>query len=86
MVSLWGFTTSFGLAKLLKKTVGIRVTAQEEEEGLDMALHGIPAYNDLERFSDQPMSDHAYFAKILTRAEQTDISHAGKRPGRLEEF
>jgi ammonium transporter, Amt family len=69
-VSIWGFTASFGLAKLIQKTVGLRVTAQEEEEGLDMAMHGIPAYNDLERFSDQPMTDNVYFAKLVARAEQ----------------
>jgi Amt family ammonium transporter len=70
MVSIWGFTASFGVAKLIQKWVGLRVTAQEEEEGLDMAMHGIPAYNDLERFSDQPMTDHVYFAKLMAKAEQ----------------
>ncbi|PYI50706.1 ammonium transporter [Paenibacillus flagellatus] len=54
VVSAWGFAVSFVLAKGLKATVGLRVGAAEEEEGLDMAMHGIPAYNDLERFSDQP--------------------------------
>jgi Amt family ammonium transporter len=36
----------------IKKTIGIRVTAGQEEDGLDIAAHGIPAYNELERFSD----------------------------------
>lgn len=54
VVSVWGFAASYGLAKLLQAVGWLRVTAAEEEEGLDMALHGIPAYNDLERFSDQP--------------------------------
>ncbi len=34
-------------------TVGFRASEQEEE-GLDMSYHGIPAYNDLERFTDIP--------------------------------
>jgi len=51
-ICIWGFLLSFGFAKLLQKTVGLRVSAAEEDEGLDMALHGIPAYNELERFSD----------------------------------
>lgn len=55
LISCWGFGLSFGIAKLLKATIGLRVSAADEEEGLDMAMHGIPAYNDLERFSDQPM-------------------------------
>lgn len=54
IVSVWGLAVSYGVAVAIKKTIGLRVTAAEEEEGLDMALHGIPAYNDLERFSDQP--------------------------------
>ncbi len=52
VVSVWGFFGSFGFAKLLQKTVGLRVSSNEEDEGLDMALHGIPAYNELEKFSD----------------------------------
>lgn len=54
VVSVWGFSASFAAAKLIQKTVGLRVNAGEEEDGLDMAMHGIPAYNELERFSDQP--------------------------------
>ncbi len=54
LVSVWGFSASFGLAKVIQKTIGLRVSAAAEEDGLDMAMHGIPAYNDLERFSDQP--------------------------------
>jgi Amt family ammonium transporter len=52
VVSIWGFAASFGAAKLIQKTIGLRVSSAEEEEGLDMAMHGIPAYNELERFSD----------------------------------
>lgn len=60
VVSVWGFAVSYGLAKALKSLGWLRVTAAEEEEGLDMALHGIPAYNDLERFSDQPAVEHGF--------------------------
>jgi hypothetical protein len=31
-----------------KKTVGIRVTAEEVFEGLDITEHGMPAYNGLD--------------------------------------
>lgn len=51
-VSIWGFATAYGLGTVLKMTVGIRVTSQEEDEGLDIVTHGIPAYNELERFTD----------------------------------
>lgn len=52
VVSVWGFAASFGFAKLLHHTIGLRVPGPEEDEGLDMSLHGIPAYNELEKFSD----------------------------------
>ncbi|WP_310550312.1 ammonium transporter [Paenibacillus glufosinatiresistens] len=62
-VAVWGLSMSFLFAKLLDRTVGLRATDAEEEEGLDMAMHGIPAYNELERFSDQPGGDLLDFAK-----------------------
>ena len=43
-VSLWAFGTTFVVFKVLKATVGIRVSAQEEMEGLDMSEHGMTAY------------------------------------------
>ena len=57
VVVVWGFALSYGAAKLINAAVGLRVDEVEEEEGLDMAMHGIPAYNELERFSDQPGID-----------------------------
>lgn len=52
VISVWGFGGAYGLAWLLKKTIGIRVGTPEEEVGLDVVAHGIPAYNELERFSE----------------------------------
>ncbi|MFZ1982822.1 MAG: ammonium transporter [Desulfatitalea sp.] len=43
---LWTFPLAYGLFKLLDKTVGLRVSAEEELEGLDMAEHGGVAYPD----------------------------------------
>jgi Amt family ammonium transporter len=43
-VSVWAFGLTFLIFSLLKATVGIRVTADEEMEGLDLSEHGIPAY------------------------------------------
>lgn len=47
-ISLWGFATTYALFTLLKKTVGIRVTVDEEIEGLDLAEHGMASYNEIE--------------------------------------
>lgn len=44
-VSLWAFIATAGVFYVLKKTVGIRVSHDEELEGLDINEHGIPAYS-----------------------------------------
>lgn len=54
VVSFWGLAGGFTIAKAVDATIGLRASKEEEEGGLDMAYHGIPAYNDLERFSDIP--------------------------------
>jgi ammonium transporter, Amt family len=43
---LWTFTTAYVLFKVLAATVGLRVTAEEELEGLDLGEHGASAYPD----------------------------------------
>jgi len=45
---LWVFPTAFILFKLLKATIGLRVSAEEELEGLDVEEHGIEAYPDFQ--------------------------------------
>lgn len=45
-ISVFAFTASLILFTILKVTLGVRVDAQEEEEGLDIAEHGSPAYSD----------------------------------------
>jgi Amt family ammonium transporter len=45
---LWVFPTAFILFKLIDKTIGLRVTPEEELEGLDIAEHGGNAYPDFE--------------------------------------
>jgi len=42
--TLWAATFSFIFFWILKKSVGLRVTKEEEIEGLDIAEHGIRAY------------------------------------------
>jgi Amt family ammonium transporter len=56
VVVIWGLMGGTFIAKLCQKTVGFRAAEREEEEGLDMSYHGIPAYNELERFTDMPTS------------------------------
>ncbi len=45
---VWTFVTAFILFKVIDKTIGLRVSAQEEAEGLDFGEHGGNAYPDFE--------------------------------------
>lgn len=45
-ISAFAFVSSFIVFYTIKLTMGVRVDEQEEHEGLDVAEHGVPAYND----------------------------------------
>lgn len=45
-ISAFAFIVSLVLFLAIKLIMGVRVDAQEEEEGLDIAEHGSPAYSD----------------------------------------
>ncbi len=45
---LWAFGTAFILFKIIDKTIGLRVSPEEEREGLDYTEHGGNAYPDFE--------------------------------------
>lgn len=44
IVSIWSFGATFGLFKLLKALVGIKVSTEDEFEGLDISEHGMKSY------------------------------------------
>ncbi len=45
---IWVFPTAFILFKLIKATIGLRISREEELEGLDVGEHGIEAYPDFQ--------------------------------------
>tara|TARA_B100000809_G_scaffold215819_1_gene221186 strand:+ start:1 stop:891 length:891 start_codon:yes stop_codon:yes gene_type:complete len=45
-ISAWAFIFSFVVFFILKLIMGVRVSEEEENEGLDVAEHGSPAYSD----------------------------------------
>lgn len=47
IVAVWVCSMSFIMFTLIKKTVGLRVTPQEELAGLDLGEHGSEAYPDI---------------------------------------
>jgi len=55
VVSVGIFTSVFALILWigLKKTIGIRVSEEEEKEGLDIGEHGMEAYPDFEKVSSK---------------------------------
>ena len=48
---LWVFPLAFILFKTIEKTIGLRVSKEEEMEGLDFSEHGMEAYPDFEKVS-----------------------------------
>jgi len=46
LVGIWCLAAGFALFYAIKKTVGLRVTAEEETRGLDVDEHGMQAYPD----------------------------------------
>ena len=46
---LWVFPTAFILFKIIDKTIGLRVSEEEELDGLDIGEHGMEAYPDFEK-------------------------------------
>ncbi|AQT69242.1 Ammonia transporter [Anaerohalosphaera lusitana] len=47
----WAFVVGLAMFMLIKKTVGIRVTAEEELKGLDITEHGMESYSGFQIFS-----------------------------------
>ena len=37
---VYGFVVSYAILKIIDKTIGLRVTEEQEREGLDISLHG----------------------------------------------
>jgi len=51
---VWSFGTCFILFQILKATVGLRVSEEDEREGLDVTEHGGHSYYDFQLGSKQP--------------------------------
>ena len=45
-VAAWCAAMTYGILKVLQATVGLRVTEEQEREGLDLSQHGERAYNE----------------------------------------
>ncbi len=45
VVLAWALVTGFAMFLMLKYTMGVRASRQEEEQGLDLSEHNLPAYD-----------------------------------------
>lgn len=56
VAAVFAFTLvlAFGVFFIISKTVGLRVTAEEEMAGLDVGEHGNEAYADFTQYTDSP--------------------------------
>jgi Amt family ammonium transporter len=53
---VWTFSTAYLLFRVIKATIGLRVSAEEEMEGLDIGEHGESAYPDFAQVSGHGIS------------------------------
>lgn len=49
------FFTGYVLFSVIHKTIGLRVSEQEELDGLDIGEHGNEAYADFQQYADEPL-------------------------------
>ena len=66
---LWVFPTAFILFKLIDKTIGLRVSPEEEVEGLDITEHGGNAYPNFGIQSHESASGFSGGGTISSRPE-----------------
>ena len=52
-IFLWVFATAFALFTVVKHTIGLRVSREEEMRGLDIGEHGMEAYAGFQIFTTQ---------------------------------
>jgi Amt family ammonium transporter len=72
--ALFVFVSMYIIFSLIKVTVGVRVSAAEEEEGLDLGEHALPSYPEFVMVSDKvpaPPVERAHGKVRLTKLEPT---------------
>ena len=52
VVAVWGFALTWGAFALIKRLMPVRVSRDEELVGLDVGIHGVPAYSQEPDFLD----------------------------------
>ncbi len=78
-VSVWAFGATFIVFKVLKATVGIRISADEEIEGTDLSEHGMRAYaqtaiDDSIILEDESMNVFAPDSQKIVKSKASDLA------------
>jgi len=76
----WTFPTAYAVFKLIDMTIGLRVTAEEEIEGLDFTEHGGNAYPDFEVLSYTTGSSSPSGGGSANAFAMGSAAFAGKTP------
>lgn len=71
---VWGFGASLGVFALIKYTIGLRASPEEELRGLDISEHGMEAYPG---FAMEPGRDPVAPGTLSTEAIRETVSVAG---------
>ena len=79
---LWVFPAAYLMFKLIDKTIGLRVSPEEEMEGLDLSEHAGNAYPDFEVYSYSGVST-APSATSAADSSQLATGQTLESPGRL---
>jgi Amt family ammonium transporter len=74
---LWVFPTAFLLFKLIEKTIGLRVSHEEEMDGLDLAEHGGNAYPDFEVSSSHVFGEGPEPVPAVSHIRRTSVPVPG---------
>ncbi len=72
-VSIWAFAATAAVFYLLKKTVGIRVSQEDELEGMDLSEHGIAAYTGIEASHVRPGQASEGLASLSVQDEKVHL-------------
>ncbi len=67
----WAFPMSLGIFYLIKVTVGLRVSPEEEVAGLDISEHGLPAYHGFILESGRGVATEPVPEAVLVPASST---------------
>lgn len=62
-VAMFVGVVTFAVFMVLKTTVGLRLSDNEQSEGLDLGEHGVAAYTQLERPYDGFITEEAFLSK-----------------------